>query len=99
MGTYTSSMGGAGTMKGQLTGVDFRFELTQTVKGCPGTYNGTGTRVGDHIAGSYAGSDCLGNRGKGTFSMAKGGIPEAPAPPPAPTAREGYSTTNTVSDG
>ena len=86
VGTYTSSMGGAGTMKGQLTGIDFRFELTQTAEGCPGTYKGTGTRIGDHIAGSYTGSDCLGDRGKGTFSMAKGGITEAPAPPPAPTA-------------
>ena len=56
VGTYTSSLGGGGSIKGQLTGIDFRFELTQTIAGCPGIYKGVGTRIGDHIAGSYTGS-------------------------------------------
>jgi hypothetical protein len=86
VGTYTSSMGGAGRMKGQLTGIDFRFELTQTVEGCSGTYRGTGTRNGDHISGSYTGTDCLGDRGNGTFTMAKGDIAEARALTPLAAA-------------
>jgi hypothetical protein len=72
VGTYTSSLGGGGKIKGQLTKIDFRFELTQTIAGCPGIYKGTGTRIGDHIAGSYTGNDCLGDRGTGTFTMTRG---------------------------
>jgi hypothetical protein len=72
VGTYTSSLGGGGKIKGQLTEIDFRFELTQTIAGCPGIYKGTGTRIGDHIAGSYTGNDCLGDRGTGTFTMTRG---------------------------
>jgi hypothetical protein len=72
VGTYTSSLGGGGKIKGQLTETDFRFELTQTIAGCPGIYKGTGTRIGDHIAGSYTGNDCLGDRGTGTFTMTRG---------------------------
>ena len=72
MGTYTSSLGGGGSIKGQLTETDFRFELTQTIQGCPGIYKGDGTRIGDNIAGSYTGNDCLGDRGTGTFTMTWG---------------------------
>jgi hypothetical protein len=72
VGTYTSSLGGGGKIKGQLTEIDFRFELTQTIEGCPGIYKGTGTRIGDHIAGSYTGNDCLGDRGNGSFTMTRG---------------------------
>ena len=72
VGTYTSSLGGGGSIKGQLTETDFRFELTQTIQGCPGIYKGDGTRIGDNIAGSYTGNDCLGDRGTGTFTMTRG---------------------------
>ena len=72
VGTYTSSLGGGGKIKGQLTEIDFRFELTQTIEGCPGIYKGDGTRIGDDITGSYTGNDCLGDRGKGTFTMTRG---------------------------
>ncbi len=72
VGTYTSSLGGGGSIKGQLTGIDFRFELTQTIAGCPGIYKGDGTRIGDNIAGSYTGNDCLGDRGTGKFTMTRG---------------------------
>jgi hypothetical protein len=72
VGTYTSSQGGGGSIKGLLTGNNFRFELTQTITGCPGIYKGDGTRIGDNISGSYTGSDCLGDRGTGTFTMTRG---------------------------
>ena len=98
VGTYTSSMGGAGRMKGQLTGIDFRFELTQTVEGCPGAYKGTGIRIGDHITGSYTGSDCLGDRGTGSFSMAKGDLP-LPTVPTPPTKDAAVQTPSRPVDG
>jgi S1-C subfamily serine protease len=79
VGTYTSSLGGGGSIKGQLTETDFRFELTQTIQGCPGIYKGTGTRIGDHIAGSYTGNDCLGDRGTGTFTMTRGTTAQQPS--------------------
>jgi hypothetical protein len=86
VGTYTSSLGGGGQMKGQLTEIELRFEMTQTVAGCPGTYTGKGTRIGDHIAGTYTGNDCLGNHGNGTFTMARAGSREAATlAPSAPT--------------
>ena len=72
VGTYTTSQGGGGSIKGLLTTIEFRFELTQTIKGCPGIYKGSGTHIGDHITGSYTGNDCLGDRGKGTFTMTRG---------------------------
>ena len=65
-------MGGGGSIKGLLTQIEFQFELTQTIQGCAGIYKGTGTRIGDHVTGSYTGNDCLGDRGKGTFTMTRG---------------------------
>ncbi len=89
VGTYTSSQGGGGQIKGLLSEIDFRFELTQTVKGCPGIYKATGTHIGDHIAGSYTGNDCLGDRGNGTFTMTRAKNPEPVAGRAEPTPTTG----------
>ena len=70
-GEYSSSQGGNGTVKGAVAGADFSFELTQTVEGCPGIFKGNGVLEGNRIVGSYTGSDCLGDRGIGSFTMAR----------------------------
>src|SRR5262249_40987666 len=39
-GTYTSSIGGGGTINGSLMDNRFSFELTQSIKDCPGRFVG-----------------------------------------------------------
>jgi S1-C subfamily serine protease len=73
VGTYTSSSGGGGQIKGIFAEREFRFELTQSIQNCPGIFKGSGA-LGDgrtSITGAYTGTDCLGDRGKGTFVMTK----------------------------
>jgi hypothetical protein len=102
-GNYTSSMGGQGTIQGALAGGQFSFQLTQTVEGCPGTYNGQGALDGDRIVGSYTGSDCLGERADGKFTMSRVGLKEiakpiqtVPAATPLPPLEDGPLTVTSI---
>ncbi len=67
VGTYTSSLGGGGTILGQLSGSRLDFELRQTVKDCPGTYKGSLIIHRDSGVGMYSGTDCLGPHENGTI--------------------------------
>lgn len=80
VGNYTSSLGGEGKVQGSLVGSQFSFQLTQSVEGCPGTYSGTGLLDGDRIAGSYTGSDCLGERANGRFTMSRATVTQIEKP-------------------
>ena len=71
-GTYTSSLGGGGTVTGQVTNNRFSFALTQAVQGCPGHFEGSVELRSGAMIGSYSGSDCQGAHANGSFSMTKG---------------------------
>ncbi len=79
-GTYTSSEGGGGTISGRLEGKALRFELRQSIKDCPGSFRGVAAMEGDKGVGTYSGSDCQGDHGTGTVTLARTG---GEAHPPA----------------
>jgi serine protease Do len=85
-GTYTSSLGGGGTISGRVTNNKFTFELVQSVKDCPGHYSGSADLHGGGMFGGYAGNDCQGSHSNGSFSMTKGITPLQPTPAPASAA-------------
>jgi serine/threonine protein kinase len=72
VGTYTSSLGGGGSLKASVQGQLLTFELTQSIKDCPGIFKGTVTVAGGKGTGKYGGTDCLGDHGHGTLTMTKG---------------------------
>jgi hypothetical protein len=79
LGTYTSSLGGGGEIKGSFKNSQFMFELKQSLKNCPGIFKGTATMVQlsssediGKLVGTYTGTDCLGDHGKGSLTMTKG---------------------------
>jgi hypothetical protein len=81
-GTYTSSMGGGGTISGQLIERKFSFELRQSIKDCPGVFTGSADLRSNSMIGTYTGNDCQGAHTNGTFSMTKGLAPiQAPTLP------------------
>jgi hypothetical protein len=82
-GTYTSSLGGGGSISGTISGETFRFELRQTVANCPGTFIGTANVRANVMAGTYTGSDCQGFHADGSFTMSHGPAPIS-APPVIP---------------
>jgi len=71
-GTYTSSMGGGGTITGNILDKKFSFELTQTIKDCVGKFAGTADLRSNVIIGTYSGTDCQGPHTNASFSMSKG---------------------------
>ena len=85
-GTYTSSMGGGGTITGNVLDNKFRFELTQTIKDCAGKFVGTADLRSNVMIGTYSGTDCQGPHTNGSFSMSKGLAPIQAPPAPATTA-------------
>jgi len=101
-GTYTSSMGGGGTITGRVADKKFSFELTQTIKDCPGKFTGNADLRSNAMIGSYSGSDCQGAHTNGSFSMTKGlapiqaqpatNVPAAAATNTAPIIQYGNSS-------
>jgi hypothetical protein len=92
-GTYTSSMGGGGTITGSVVNNKFSFELTQSIKDCPGRFLGSADLRSNSMIGSYSGNDCQGAHTNGSFSMTKGLAPIHAQPvAPMPTA----AATNTA---
>ena len=85
-GTYTSSMGGGGTITGNVLDKKFSFELTQTIKDCAGKFVGTADLRSNVMIGTYSGTDCQGPHTNGSFSMSKGFAPIQAAPAPATAA-------------
>lgn len=79
-GTYSTSVGGGGTISGQVTNGKFTFELVQVIKDCPGRFTGTADVRSGAMMGIYTGSDCQGAHTNGSFSMMKGAIALQPAP-------------------
>ncbi len=77
-GTYTSSLGGGGMVKGRINGDTLEVELVQSVRDCPGTYRGSAKLRGGVLVGNYSGSDCQGVHADGVFSMARGAVALAP---------------------
>src|SRR5581483_3220896 len=71
VGTYTSSLGGGGSIKGTVKDTDLSFELTQSLKDCPGVFKARGHLADTKIAGAYVGTDCLGDHGSGSFTMTR----------------------------
>jgi hypothetical protein len=81
-GTYTSSMGGGGTITGNVLDKKFSFELTQTIKDCAGKFVGNADLRSNVMIGTYSGTDCQGPHTNGSFSMSKGIAPmQAPSVP------------------
>ena len=71
VGTYTSSLGGGGTIVGLLSGSTLEFELTPAANNCPGTYKGYLMIHGDSGVGMYSGTDCLGPHEKGMITVSR----------------------------
>ena len=89
MGTYTSSLGGGGQMKGSIKNSEFTFELKQSLQNCPGIFKGTAKVGVGKAVGTYTGTDCLGDHGKGTFTMTKSSGEQAVSSKTAPQIIEG----------
>ena len=82
VGTYTSSLGGGGTIVGSLSGSKLEFELTQAANKCPGTYKGYLMIHGDSGVGMYFGTDCLGPHEKGMITVSRLSTRRFPVQPP-----------------
>ena len=80
-GTYTSSQGGGGTISGSLNGNTLYFRLRQSVKDCPGQFEGVVAVESDRGIGNYTGHDCFGDHGTGSATLSRN-TGEAPAPQP-----------------
>jgi hypothetical protein len=85
-GTYTSSLGGGGTVTGKIAENKFSFDLVQSVQGCPGHFTGSADLRSGSMVGTFTGTDCQGTHANGTFSMAKGAVPLQPTQPQPVTA-------------
>lgn len=81
VGTYTSSLGGGGQIKGSVKDALFTFELKQSLQNCAGIFKGTATVDVGKAVGTYTGSDCLGDHGNGNFTMTKAVGQSEPAKP------------------
>ena len=79
VGTYTSSLGGGGQIKGSIQNSQFTFELKQSLQNCSGIFKGTATVDVGKAVGTYTGTDCLGDHGKGSLTMTKSGAPNEPS--------------------
>jgi hypothetical protein len=91
-GTYTSSMGGGGTINGRIENRKFEFTLSQSMKDCPGTYVGTADLRQNAMVGSFTGADCQGSHANGTFSMARGSVPMTPPTTATPSVANASSS-------
>jgi Trypsin-like peptidase domain len=89
MGTYTSSLGGGGQIKGSIKNSEFTFELKQSLQNCPGIFKATAKVDVGKAVGTYTGTDCLGDHGKGTFTMTKSSGEQAVSSKTAPQIIEG----------
>ena len=85
-GTYTSSMGGGGTITGNVANNKFTFTLSQSMKDCPGIYVGNADLRSNAMMGTFTGNDCQGAHANGTFSMVRGTTPIQTAPSAPSTA-------------
>jgi len=87
-GTYTTSLGGGGQIRGSLKDSQFTFELKQSLQNCSGIFKGTAKVDAGKALGTYTGTDCLGDHGKGSLTMTKsggnGGQPESAKTPAKP---------------
>jgi S1-C subfamily serine protease len=79
VGTYTTSLGGGGQVKGSIQNSQFTFELKQSLQNCSGIFKGTATVEVGKAVGTYTGTDCLGDHGKGSLTMTKTGAPNEPS--------------------
>jgi Trypsin-like peptidase domain len=71
VGTYTTSLGGGGQIKGSVKDSQFTFELKQSLQNCAGIFKGTAKLDVGKAVGTYTGTDCLGDHGKGSLTMTK----------------------------
>lgn len=79
-GTYTSSLGGGGTVKGTRLDNELEFELQQSNVDCPGIYKGRALVDGDRGFGTYTGYTCFGSHENGTVTLSR-----SDTAPPSPT--------------
>lgn len=79
VGTYTTSLGGGGQVKGSIQNSQFTFELKQSLQNCSGIFKGAATVEVGKAVGTYTGTDCLGDHGKGSLTMTKTGAPSEPS--------------------
>src|SRR6185437_8428000 len=80
VGTYTTSLGGGGQIKGVFNNSELSFELTQSIQNCAGIFKGIAKVDINAAVGTYTGTDCQGDHGKGTLTMTKAGSAPKPAP-------------------
>jgi S1-C subfamily serine protease len=77
-GTYTTSLGGGGQIRGSLKDSQFTFELKQSLQNCSGIFKGTAKVEAGKAVGTYTGTDCLGDHGNGSLTMTKSGGSDQP---------------------
>jgi hypothetical protein len=78
-GTYTTNLGGAGTVAVKPQGIGYKFILTQTGEGCTGSFVGELRLTDEKAMGTYSGTDCHGWHEEGTISMVRVSGDNAPA--------------------
>jgi len=71
-GTYSSSLGGGGTILGTVWENEGKLELRQNVEGCPGVTKAVLRRTGASLDGEYVGFDCRGPHLNGRFTFSAG---------------------------
>ena len=71
-GTYSSSLGGGGTVLGTAFGSRAKLQLTQNLQNCPGINEALLEKVGESFSGRYIGFDCVGLHLQGRFSLSPG---------------------------
>ncbi len=67
-GTYKTSMGARGKVRGLVKGGELEVKLDQG-RGCRGAFNTRGRIFDDRVEGTYVGIDCIGDHGQGRFSF------------------------------
>lgn len=71
-GTYSSSLGGGGTVFGTVWDKEGKLEVRQNIEGCPGVTKAILRKAGDSLTGDYTGFDCAGPHLNGKFTLSPG---------------------------
>lgn len=70
-GTYSTDLGGAGSVAMRPDGKGYKFVITQTIASCTGSFVGQLTLAGSRGEGSYSGNDCKGWHDNGVIVMTR----------------------------
>ena len=88
-GSYATTLGGNGTVAGQITGSHFAVTLVQTQSRCPGSFQGSVDFTSGSGEGSFSGRDCLGVHENGMVSLRPKRDMLTPPPPSITRDKDG----------